>query len=63
MSPDLTAERLSPADHRAASCAGKTAYALFSDAAKDVRRRRKRRVRLAVYRCRHCRLWHVGSKG
>lgn len=55
-------ERLSPEQHRAASCDGKHAYALFSEAEKDATRRRRRRFKLNIYRCRHCHAWHVGGK-
>lgn len=59
MNPRLS--QITPADHRAASCDGKHAYGLFSEAEKDANRRRKRKFRLRIYRCRHCHAWHVGS--
>jgi hypothetical protein len=44
---------------RAAQCDGKRSFECFKLAAEAAKRRSGREA----YRCRYCRLWHVGTRG
>lgn len=48
---------------KASSCAGKSGFATWALAHKRLKRMLRRGERgLTMYRCRICRLWHIGSK-
>lgn len=60
---------MSLADHKAASCIGKTpmGYAEATTMLKRLSRRRKFKAKkrggaVSVYRCKFCRGWHIGSQ-
>lgn len=44
-----------------AQCAGKESYNSRPLAEKVAKRRNQRNRRLNVYKCPHCRTWHMGS--
>ena len=72
---DQTSVELQPfAGHFAVSCAGKVAFKCKADALKasDAARRRSKRRHFrgrpktgapALYKCEHCKQWHIGRKG
>lgn len=44
---------------KASQCDGKRSFSEFKVAEVAAKRRKKRQV----YRCRYCRMWHVGTRG